>query len=227
VRQAIVIGCSQYRQLPPLRYAVADAKEVGAAFEALGYQVAYAIDPTLADLRAYLRRAVEQTSSELGSLTVFFAGNGYADQDDRYLALTDTDPRRNLRATALPYGELISMLQRSKARQKILLFDSAFSGSDGAATSNPTWDPGLPEFEVITSNGPFQQPVSPALGHGIFSYFLIQGLKGEAAGPDGVIAIDGLERYVRNQVNGYTNGLQIPYSWSTMISSFPVGVVRK
>ncbi len=43
----------------------------------------------------------------------------------------------------------------------------------------------------------------PQLGHGVFTYYLIQGLRGEAADSQGVIEADGLYRYVYHQTLTY------------------------
>lgn len=43
----------------------------------------------------------------------------------------------------------------------------------------------------------------PQLGHGVFTYYLIRGLRGEAADSQGVIEADGLYRYVYHQTLAY------------------------
>ena len=48
------------------------------------------------------------------------------------------------------------------------------------------------------------------LQNGIFTKALIEGINGKAVDEEGNITIDGLEKYIRQQVRTSTNGKQMP-----------------
>lgn len=221
VRQAIVIGCDSYRNnsVPSLRFAVADAEGIGKAFEDLGYQVGYAINPSRAALLDYLNRAAESASSSLGSLTLFYAGAGLFVDGGRYFALTDFDPQ-DPRETGVSYEDVQTILAKSGAEQRVFFIDSALS-------REARWDPSGSYRALLAASPREHSQETPELGHGVFSYFLIRGLRGAAAGPDGIITFLSLGEYVRHEVSVWTGHQQTPREIeSDDFGEFPLGVVH-
>ncbi len=228
VRQAIVIGCDNYRTLGNLRYAVADARGVGQAFESLGYQVSYAINPTTAELRQLLSKAAAAASSNLGSLAVFIAGIGFTGANgERYFALTDSDPQ-DLETTSISYEEVQRRLESSGAKERLFFIDAMFGRSRSSrGPANDSWAPSS-GFGTLEAGGAREAVIEDEkLGHGVFSYFLIRGLRGAAAGPDGAITFDGLVDHVRAQVRAWTSNRQHPREYGDIDPTFPIGVVRQ
>lgn len=74
---------------------------------------------------------------------------------------------------------------------------------------------------------------SPQLEHGVFSYFLLKGLQGDADLPicggsgDGVVTIDEVIRYTGKMVREYTRNHQNPAIGGVYDGTIPVGVTRK
>ena len=65
------------------------------------------------------------------------------------------------------------------------------------------------------------------LRSGVFSHFLIKGLKGEAdADHDKIVSIVELFNYVSGKVSRYTAGAQTPVLTGKYDGRLPVGVVR-
>jgi tetratricopeptide (TPR) repeat protein len=65
------------------------------------------------------------------------------------------------------------------------------------------------------------------LKHGLFTAFLLRGIRGEAAGNDGVVTFRDLTDYVTNQVSawGFRNGVrQVPYEAGEATGDFLVGL---
>jgi len=236
VRQAIVIGCDQYQAGSSVHYAVADAKEVGKAFEYLGYQVGYAINPTRMELEEYLRRAANSASSSLGSLTLFYSGLGYSDQQgERYFALTDSEPQ-DIKTTGLSYEDVQRILMNSGAQQRVFFVDSEFPSKFGDASPPPEakspsalapWTPSSGYRALLAGRLRQHSLETPLLGHGVFSYFLIRGLRGAAAGSDGVITFESLAEYVRQEVFVWTHRMETPVAiTSDEAEDYPLGVVH-
>ena len=67
---------------------------------------------------------------------------------------------------------------------------------------------------------------SDKLGHGYFTYALIEGLKGKAANPQGFVYLGELDLYVSQQVNLLTGGKQHPVI-NRPIRSLPLTFVKK
>jgi len=227
VRQAIVIGCDRYRDFP-LRYAVADAEGVGHAFETLGYQVWQLDNPTRAQVLEAIAKAVHGASSDLGSLMFFFSGIGFSDSSGiPYLALSDFDAQ-DLQTTALNYRELQTLLLQSSAQQKVFFIDAAFHSADGRPPRTMSqlqlsFDQVGTYGAMLASRRNERSEEDATLGHGVFSYFLMRGLRGDASDRDGVITLEALIEYVGREVRMWTQNRQSLIDTGDLL--FPVGVV--
>jgi energy-coupling factor transporter ATP-binding protein EcfA2/sugar lactone lactonase YvrE len=138
------------------------------------------------------------------------------------LCLADTNPE-DLAATALSVQELLQMLAHSAAEQQIVWLDACHSGGMtflGTRTGKDPQPLANPSPQLIRalrqraaqSKGFYAllscdqgQPAweFPELGHGVFTYFLMRGLRGEAADAQGIIKADALYRYVYHQTLHY------------------------
>ena len=182
--------------------------------------------PTLAAVR---KRLTEITSAAQPQDTVliYFSGHGIFDAESQQVVLCLSDTRRQqLHSTGLRLQELLEALSQSLARQQLIWLDACHSGGftlRGAARSkdatplssvnNPT--PQMVEvlrqraaqgkgFYALLSCDQTQRSWEfPELGHGVFTYFLMRGLRGEAADAQGVIDADGLYKYVYHQTLRY------------------------
>ena len=79
----------------------------------------------------------------------------------------------------------------------------------------------------MSSKGQENSLEDSGLRSGVFSHFLIKGLKGEAdADHDKIISIEELYDYVKLKVSKYTAGAQTPVLTGKYDGKLPVGVVR-
>ncbi|MEH1780858.1 MAG: caspase domain-containing protein [Nostoc sp.] len=188
--------------------------------------------PTLETIRRSLRRIVSQTRSE-DSLLLYFSGHGMLEPNTQQavLCLADTC-KDDLQTTGLGLQELLQMLEGTAANQQIVCLDTCHSGDfkllggntgstrDGNISDNlfncaPTFMKVLQQrasqskgFCALLSCDQGQQSWEfPELGHGLFTYYLMQGLLGEAADSQGVIEADGLYKYVYRQTLQYIDKL--------------------
>ena len=66
------------------------------------------------------------------------------------------------------------------------------------------------------------------LRSGIFSHFLVRGLKGEAdSDGDSIITIDELFKFIHTNVRRYTGNIQTPTLTGDFDKRMPVGIVRE
>lgn len=179
--------------------------------------------PNLAAVRASLLTIVDQAQSQ-DTILFYFSGHGVIDQPTQqtFLCLADTQ-KEQLIQTGLPVQELLTTLADSAARQQLVWLDACHSGglSMRLGSKDETPEP-LPSptpqlmallrqraaqskgFYALLSCDQNQQSWEfPELEHGVFTYYLIQGLLGEAADEDGVIEADALYKYVYYQTLRY------------------------
>ncbi|BDA68808.1 Peptidase C14, caspase catalytic subunit p20 [Calothrix sp. PCC 7716] len=184
--------------------------------------------PTLEVIRASLMRIVSQTQAS-DSILLYFSGHGVLEPSQQEAVLCMKDTRKDdLLATGLRMNELVDMLSKSSANQQLLCLDTCHSGDmrlvgGGRARSavSDTVNP-VSQMEDILRQRASQSKgfcallscdqgqqswEFPELGHGVFTYFLMQGLQGEAADSHGVIEADGLYKYVYRQTLQYIDNM--------------------
>lgn len=229
---AVVIGISNYKNLPPqgnLAYPEKDAENVysaliskeGGNIEFENVKKLVGPQATLANIKEALEVWLPSHAQEQDRAIVFFVGHGVTDKNGRgFLAPYDIDPKR-IAETGYPMDQLGEVLSKKvKARWKMLLTDACHSGKITVDTSaagqvNESLR-GLPQgFLTLTSSRASEQSFEDAQlagGNGVFSYFLVRGWLGEAdVDPsDGVVTADELVTYVKREVRAYakTRGAQ-------------------
>ncbi|MEM7716958.1 MAG: caspase family protein [Cyanobacteria bacterium P01_A01_bin.68] len=187
--------------------------------------------PILENIRHSLHRIVSQSQSQ-DSILLYFSGHGMLEPDtqEAVLCLSDTN-KNNLLGTGLPMQEVVEMLSASPAKQQLLCLDTCHSGDmallgasvgsarNGDITPLSNSTPQLMSvlrqrasqskgFCALLSCDRGQKSWEfPELGHGVFTYYLMQGLSGEAADVSGFIDADGLYKYVYRQTVQYIDKL--------------------
>jgi formylglycine-generating enzyme required for sulfatase activity len=237
-RVAIVVGVGDYPPesgLSQLRYSVNDAKQLAAELNRLGYVVRLLVDREAT--RSFILRALRESSSlfrnERGTVIFFFSGHGLADAARTNYLATYGASAQNIPRYGLKLDEVISALESSGARQRMLWIDACRNATSAGAKSvaNARGFVNVPPASgtrmlfstsiggISYENDEFQQ--------GVFTHFLIQGLQGKAADSDGVVTFRRLASYVRRSAQkwSYERGqLQIPEERSDeAVSDFILG----
>jgi hypothetical protein len=229
---AVIIGIADYTSLPRADFANDDAREFyDYASRGLGIapeNIKLLVDAEAGQLdilrtfRAWLPQRVKPTTD----VYVFYSGHGLPSADGKglYLLPVGTD-RDFVDKTAVLQSEINAALQLAKPKSVTLFLDSCYSGlaKTGAtllASARPlvlasTLNAFPPEFTVISAAQHDQiSSSSPELKHGIFSYFLMRGMEGEAdTNGDGRITVGEMHAYLADQVArqaGAVNRLQTP-----------------
>lgn len=248
---AVVIGVSNYKNLEPdaqLRFAHRDAEELaaffsspqGGGFPSTQIKVLLNEQATIASVRTALGTWLPRSAEPNDVVYIFFAGHGIVEQSgDGYLLAHDSDPQ-NLYATALPISELDRIVaERLKSRVTVLFADACHSGKIGM-TSRGT------EEEVLISRyldevgktgaGTFKLLASRADersyedkrwggGHGVFTYYLLEGMKGKAdRDRDGVVRAGELLDFISQIVPEQTSALQHPRAAGNIDTRLPLAV---
>lgn len=223
----------QDEQIPCLRYSALDCQGLGEALNAAtqGFpqrDVKIHNDfanqqPLLEDVRTSLKQVASATKS-IDTVLFYFSGHGMLEPSSQQVVLCLKDTQKdNLIETGLKLQELLQLLENCAAQQQLVWLDACHSGSmtllgaRGETPIDPQLNPTQELVEVLRQRAAkrkgFYALLScdqgqqswefPQLKHGVFTYYLIRGLRGEAADSQGIIEADGLYRYVYHQTLAY------------------------
>ncbi|MBI3563964.1 MAG: hypothetical protein HY079_02060 [Elusimicrobia bacterium] len=214
---ALVIGVGYYKSLPAADYAENDARDAAAALRALGVPEENTVTligakATLSEVSKYVEEWLPRRVSEDSRVYFYFSGHGSPDVKDgsAYLMPWDGDAAF-VKSTGFPLTRLYASLGELKVARVTAMIDSCFSGAGGrsvlVAGVRPLVTVKLPDAPspkitvLAAAEGEEIAGSFPERGHGLFTYYLIEGLTGAAA-PAGAehLTIEELYRFVRKGV---------------------------
>jgi len=178
-------------------------------------------DPEVGGDFRYGQIALTSTSHDVTlELLGVFAGHGFISGGKGYLAPFDID-LKNIAGTAFAmdrFGKDIG--SNIHGKWKVLLTDACHSGAITPETDPQQLNQLLLDMHQsifsLTASRDREQSFESADwggGHGIFTYYVVQGLQGAAdANGDGVVTADELAEYVHTNVRQATNSRQNPTS---------------
>ena len=224
---AIIIGIENYRRVAKADFANADAKEFYTyASRALGIKpenIKLLVDDgaDLSDvLDAFQNWLPLKVNKGKTDVYVFYSGHGYPIQDGKglYFLPFNVDSKI-LDRTSVKQKEIVSALQKAQAKSVTMFIDACYSGQtrNGEVlvagikpvfiTTEERAYP--PEFTVITASAADQfSSASHDLKHGIFSFYLMKALEGDAdENKDGRITSGELQRYLSDMVGRQAMGM--------------------
>ena len=235
---AVVVGINAYSNVRPLRYAANDAH---AFHDLLVRQnkvppenIFFLTDrqASLVNLRSVLGTRLKQNAGKDDMVIVYFAGHGATEKDmmspdgdglEKYLLPCDAD-LTDLYSTALPMREISHIFRRIRSERIIFIADACYSGGSGGRTASfsgirATISDAFMD-RVAGGKGAVIMTASAAnevsgendrLEHGVFTYYLIKGLKGDAdVDADGLVTVDEVYGYVSEWVPKATGQEQHP-----------------
>ena len=217
---AIVIGIENYRQkLPKADYAVADAKTVTEyLIRVMGYPEENIVTltnehATKSDFEKYFEKWISNNAEKESTIFIYYSGHGAPNTKtgDAYLVPYDGDPSF-IEQTGYPLKKLYESLNKIQAKEIIIALDSCFSGAGGRSViakgarplvMNPPNNMLLAKNMTVLSASSADQISSTyeEKGHGLFTYFMLKGIKNEAVvRQDGSLKMDDLFSYIKPQV---------------------------
>jgi uncharacterized caspase-like protein len=207
----IAVGISTHRdpQVPVRKYASLDAEMVANYFQTLG-----GVPPSnirlMIDMKA-LRPDIEETILDWlptrvtadSVVIVYFSGQAKVSfSGDTFLVPYEGGTSAS---RLYPLKDLQIALSRLKAKQIVLIFDGSvarLNGDQKAKIKEPQWDLGGTHIvRLIATTGVREGLESDKLRHGLFTYYLLRGLKGEADDNlDGEVTVGELAAFVSRSV---------------------------
>ena len=218
---AIIIGIQNYKRVPKAEFANSDAKEFYEyAIRGLGIKpenMKLLLDEDAEQIEIY--KAFQnwlplQVTKDKTDVYVFYSGHGLPSPDGKSLYLLPQGvDKQFIEKTAVSQQEVIAALVASKPKSVTMFIDACYSGQTRsgemmiasvrplALKSEASIYPS--NFTVISASSNDQySSSSPELKHGIFSFYLMKGMEGDADGnKDGKITAGEMQEYLSDKVS--------------------------
>ena len=248
-RWAVVIGIGEYASpdIPDLRFATADAQSVydfltspaAGPFESDHILFLKDAEATGAELREALFVFLQQADWD-DLVFIYYAGHGAPDPnrpDNLYLLPHDADLDA-LAATGFPMWDVKTALRRQIAAERVIVVadachsagtadgDALGGGANAIAGSfTQLFEPSRRLMMTAADTNEFSLEDARWEGHGVFTYFLLEGLKGAGdLDANGIVTFTELYGFVSEKVVGATEGRQNPQR--TGFGDVPLAVVE-
>jgi hypothetical protein len=233
---AVVVGVGRYKTMPVLKYSDDDAYQYyaflkspeGGALPDKQVRILVDEDATRSNILTTMRQVLLK-ADENDVVVFYFSGHGL---EGAFLP-QDYDGMNN----KLYHNEVKTILEQSKAKHKICIADACHSGSL-LAMKQPlenvlnTYYRAFNDSSggmalLMSSKGEEYSLEDQGLRSGIFSHYLIRGLKGEAD-IDGnkIVTMREVYDFVFKNVRTYTSNVQTPTVSGKFDWAMPVAVVR-
>ena len=225
---AAVIGINNYPNARGLRYAVNDAlafKHYLKDYIGLAEDHIFMLteqDATKDNILSLLGTKLKRKASQEDTVIIFYAGHGAVETDpanpdgdgfEKYLLPYDAD-LNDLFASSISMDEVTKIFQRISAERLIFIADTCYSGASGGRTlvtsrtranlSDKFYErisKGKGRIIISSSSANEISKEDDTLQHGIFSYHMLEGLKGRAdQDGDGIITVSELFSYISRTV---------------------------
>ena len=229
---AVVVGIADYEgSLADLQYSDDDARLFfNHLHSALPSEMAAGKSVLLLNRDATLNnitnalQSIFSLSTENDFIIFYFSGHGSPG------SFCPTDYTQQL----LNHSVVRNFFVKSKARYRVCIADACFSGSIGNGDNAFTVPSAMSEFSdsrlaVIMSSKPNQTSLETSrLQQGVFSYYLVNGLKGKAdLNNDSYITMGELFIYTKSSVAHSTNGDQVPVVFGKELNRIPLTRIKR
>jgi outer membrane protein assembly factor BamB len=240
----IGIGKYESQKVNPLNYSASDAQSVydyltsKGGFKKENVTLLLNEQATLKSVKTALGTFLREKAMKDDLVFIYYSGHGAPEIDNnsndgdglsKYIVTYDADPD-NLYATALPMDEISNIFTRLSSQRVVFFVDSCYSGASGGKTfagqeggkAGNISDNFLKRLSsgtgrlVITASDANEVALeSKKLGHGIFTYYLLQGLSGSAdKDKNGFITADEVYNYLHEEVAKESDNRQHPLKMS-------------
>lgn len=240
-KRALVVGINEYEDqdgFGKLKYAESDAQAIYEKI--LIDQDVGGFDPkdvvlfipksekpeiTKAEIEESLGNMLSESKEE-DLVFIYFSGHGKLDKSNKLCLAVRKTKIKNLVATSIHIDNIKNMIHNSNCKRIVLIIDSCYSGAAGPITlkseaEQPELAGSLKPISgegriVIAASQPLQKSgESEDMEHGIFTHYLLKGLKdGEADdGNDSDVYAHELFNYISREVGSATRGQQMPIMW--------------
>ena len=217
-RVALVIGNAAYRE-SPLINPVNDARALGAALRAAGFEVIELHDQGAVAMRRAAREFGEKLRGKDAGL-FYFAGHGVQVRGRNYLVPVDADIRYEdeIEDQSVEIGLVLAKMESAKARVNLVILDAC--RNNPFARSNRSAQNGLAPMEaplgtlIAFATSPGQVASDGMKGNGLYTSYLVR----EMTQPG--LKVEDVFKRVRANVRLASAGRQIPWENTSLEGDF-------
>jgi tetratricopeptide (TPR) repeat protein len=221
-KKALVIGISDYNNLQSLDFCKNDGNAISEVLASLGYKIdtsqliGYVQWQTMRD--AIFDFFADPNIKPDDTLIFYYSGHGIPDSNgDIYFSSSEIDPKLPHKR-GFAFYELTKVIQNCFSRKIVVILDSCHSGSAKISKGHEEDEAKLGMAAInrisenfksgdgvclLASSQPYQDSYKlEGTHHSLFSYFLLEGLKGDiqATNTEGYITVDSLSKYVYDKI---------------------------
>ena len=238
---ALIIGVAAYTDYRSLRYTDDDAYRLNSFLQSPEggaipeQQIRLLIDEAATKDKIYeqIGEIMEKADTN-DSVIFYFSGHGIKGS----FLPNDYQKYSN---NGIKYEDLLEQIDNGKAKNKIVIADVCYAGSmsENLLATRGNIDNTIQKYYkalssskggtalILASSQDEVSIESQGIRQGIFSYFMIKGLKGEAdKNEDKIITIQELFNFTKYKVQNYTNYAQNPIIIGKYDRNTPMGVIR-
>lgn len=218
---ALVIGISKYRDeiIPPVKYASRDAEVIAKYLENVGgiprnnIKLLTDASVTKSDLEAYIGDWLARRVNKDSVVFVYYAGHGAPDIESKEAYIVPYEGHPDFPSKLYSLKKMYESLNKLPAGEVIVMLDSCFSGAGGRSITksgarplvisieNPVLASGKINILAASTGSQISSDYDSAK-HGLFTYFLLRGMRGEAdKNGNGTIELGELYDYVKTNVS--------------------------
>ncbi len=216
---AVIIGIGEYKdeRIPDLNYTVNDAQGLYDVLIDPDYggipedHIRLLLDEKATDrnIKRNIGQWLRRQAKEEDTVIIYYSGHGAPEEGDTYWVTHNADID-DLFATALNNNDIAQMLEDIESERVITFLDSCYSEATIKRTKQTRsiqteipWEKfsGKGRVAISASDGKQLSLELHEYQHGVFTYYLLEGLKGKAdENHDAVIDVDEIWDYVKYQV---------------------------
>lgn len=215
----VLVGINHYQdsQIPDLRYCANDCKELAETLKIStqqfqGTEIIPLYDsgknqPNVSAIITSIQKF--RLAKPEDTVLFYFSGHGYLDSNHRPILCVADTSLKDLAGTGLKLELLLSELRQCKAQRQLVWLDACQEREqqeDNRIRENTTGQllavleqhtqPNQDFYAMLSCDIDERSWEIPELKHGLFTYSLIEGLRGKAANAEGKIDAESLFRYV-------------------------------
>ncbi|MCK4820710.1 caspase family protein, partial [bacterium] len=218
---ALVIGIGKYREkiIPSIKYAERDAEIVAKYLENLSgiprsnIKLLTGNNATRSDLVAYSEEWLSRRVKKNSTVFIFYAGHGAPDPLGKEAYIVPYEGHPDFPSKLYPLKKMYESLNKLPAENVIVMLDSCFSGVQGRSVTSKGARPISISIENPVLSGGNITVIAGSTGnqissdydrveHGLFTYYLLRGMRGDAdKNMNGVVDLGELYDYVRTNVS--------------------------
>lgn len=184
MRKALVVGINSYSRMSRLSGCVSDARAMeavlarhGDGFLNFDVELLLASGPNEAVTWKVLKEKIRELFADDAEIALlYFAGHGSIEATGGYLCASDSRSGDD----GLPLGEILTLANASRTRNKVIILDSCHSGVMGSSPIAPQTALLAEGITILTASTAEQYATEDNAG-GLFSSLLIDALQGAAA----------------------------------------------